>query len=464
MQFLRGTGLAKLGFEAKQSQAMRHISDFFTSTKTRGTTRRFAMLSFSVLLLLQLGCRHAARPITNDAIGLQTDSMFEKLIGIRRDIHAHPELAGHEARTSATIAAHLRRLGLEVRTGHYGHSVVGIVRGAHPGKTIAWRAELDALPGEFTDPALFKSQTPGVHHACGHDIHIAIALGIAEVMAQHRQALHGTVMFVFQPEEETFKGAKALVERGVFAAVKPDEIYGLRVTVMPVGQIVVRANELFAYQRGVSIRLKNTLSTAQIAQLTTAIQSALARTRVGANPAKPWEIQNTVDPNIGLTNNNSDFQDYLIMDPSFSTRTENGELVLTTTLYETNAGNLTGILTRIEQVIAASGHTSQLLAVSYVQENPTVLNDPILTAHAVDALNAAGADVRLAYGQVPFFNDDFAYFQQTIPGVYFFLGGSNAAKGLIAMNHAPDFQVDEESIRVGVRSFSSLISARLGGR
>jgi len=152
------------------------------------------------------------------------------------------------------------------------------------------------------------------------------------------------------------------------------------------------------------------------------------------------------------------------MDATFDSRIKNEELVLEFYLYETNASKLEGIISRIERVIDASGHKRQLLSVSYVQENPTVLNDAALTRSALRTLQQSNGvgPVRPAYGQAPFFNDDFAYFQQKIPGVYFFLGGSNAEKGLIAMNHAPDFQVDEESIRVGVSSFSSLILARLG--
>jgi metal-dependent amidase/aminoacylase/carboxypeptidase family protein len=427
--------------------------------------KRLSILLSSVFVLVLAGCQYNAnngsRSVAVDAIRMQTDSLFEKLVSIRRDLHQHPELAGNETRTSATIAARLREIGLEVQTGQYGHSVVGILRGGHPGKTIAWRAELDALPGDFADPVLFKSQTPGVHHACGHDVHIAIALGIAEVLAKHRQSLHGTAVFIFQPEEETFKGAKALIERGVFSSMTPDEIYGVHVTALPVGQIVVRANEMFAHQRRVSIRLKNELSKAEIQQLTKHVHSALSRARLGA---KPWEIQNIVDPVIGVTSVNTAFQDYLIMAETFDTRTENGELILEADLYETSASNLGSIISRIERAVEASGHKRQLRAVSYVQENPTVLNNPALTRLAVRTLQRKqGADaVRTAYGQAPFFNDDFAYFQQKIPGVYFFLGGSNAEKGIIAMNHAPNFQVDEESIRFGVRSFSSLIIARLG--
>ncbi len=424
--------------------------------------KRLLIILSSVFGLIIAGCQYNPSQCTApDATHLQTDGLFEKLVAVRRDIHQHPELAGNESRTSATIGAHLREIGLEVQTGQYGHSVIGILRGAHPGKTVAWRAELDALPGEYRDPALFKSQNPGVHHACGHDVHIAIALGIAEVLAKQRKFLHGTVVFVFQSDEETFKGAKGLIDRGVFSSLTPDEIYGVHVTALPVGQIVVKADEMFAYQRRVSIRLKNELSKADIVQLTKNVNSELSRSRPGA---KPWEIQNIADPVIGLTSQNTAFQDYLIMDATFDTRIKNEELVLEFYLYETNESKLEGIISRIERVIDTSGHKSQLVSVSYVQENPTVLNDASLTRSALRTLqrnNGVGA-VRPSFGQAPFFNDDFAYFQQKIPGVYFFLGGSNAEKGLIAMNHAPDFQVDEESIRVGVSSFSSLILARLG--
>jgi metal-dependent amidase/aminoacylase/carboxypeptidase family protein len=416
--------------------------------------------------LLLAGCQHqanhASQPtISSETIRLQTDGIYEKLVAIRRDIHTHPELAGNEIRTSTTIAARLREIGLEVQTGLYGQSVVGILRGAQPGKTIAWRAELDALPGFYPDPEEFRSKNHNVHHACGHDIHIAIALGIAEVLAKNRASLHGTAVFIFQPEEETFKGAKALVERGVFSSLKPDEIYALHITAFPVGQILVRSNEVFAHQRLVRIAFKEDLSATEIEGLTKSVQAALMRMRPGA---KPWDIQRLGDPEVGVANPNTAFQDYLIMDPTFDARRENGELFLEAYVYETNVSNLSGIVPRIERAIEASGHKSKLRSVSYVQANRTVMNDEKLTQETMRTLQqAVGTEaIKPIYGQIPFFNDDFAYFQQRIPGVYFVLGGSNFEKGMIAMNHAPNFRADEESIRFGVRSFSSLMLARLG--
>jgi hypothetical protein len=234
----------------------------------------------------------------------------------------------------------------------------------------------------------------------------------------------------------------------------------LQVTALLVGQIVVRANEMFAYQRRVSIRLRGELSTAETQQLTKRVQIVLSRARPGA---KSWEIQNIIDPVTGMTSASTAFQDYLIMAETFDTRTENGELILESDLYETSALNLGSIISRIERAVEASGHKSQLLSVRYVQENPAVRNDPALTRLSMRTLQRTqGTDgVKLSYGQAAFFNDDFAYFQQKIPGV-FFSRWFNAEKGITAMNHAPNFQVDEEGIRVGVKSFSSLMLARLG--
>lgn len=438
------------------------MQDTAAPTQTVRPMSRLAA-SLSVAIAIALLCAGAqaspGQAITADAIGRQTDRAFERWVAIRRDLHAHPELAGKEARTSATVAARLRKLGLEVRTGLYGHSVVGILRGGHAGKTVAWRADLDALAGEFRDMSPFSSRAPGVHHACGHDVHIAIALGIAEVLAQHRKQLHGNVVFIFQPEEESFRGAKAMLDRGLFKSVAVDEIYGLHVTALPVGQIAVRPGEMFAHQRRIRIALREGLAPADIAQLAQRVQAALTRTRP---LAKPWEIQRVGEPGVGVMSADTAFQDYLIMDTPAARHT--GQAVfLEADLYETNAANLDRILARVTEVVQASGHGAQLVDVTYTRQNPTVLNDEALTRSAMQTIRQAfGADaVQVLHGQAPFFNDDFAYFQQRVPGVYFFLGGSNAAKGINAMNHAPDFAVDEDSIRTGVKTFATLIATRL---
>lgn len=413
-----------------------------------------------ILTWFVISSSFAQEPLSHESIRLQTDRIFNNLVKIRRDLHENPELAGNEIRTQKVIAQYLLDLGLEVDTNIYGHGVVGILKGGRKGKKIAWRSDMDALPNDFADQVAFKSKNKGVQHGCGHDIHMAIGLGIAEVLAKNKASLSGTAYFIFQPEEETFIGAKAMINDGLLSKIKPDEIYGLHVSALPVGQIMVKPNEMFAYQKRVKIQLKNELTKEEAKALTKKIHSSLYRVSTGS---KPWEIQLMVDPKMGLINPNTIFKDYLFMDENFSTHTKNNTLFLQAYLYETDSSKLKDLIPKIKQVIEGNGYKDQLLSVSFVQENPTVINDEKLTNTASKTLrNIYGKEVVVTdHGQVPYFNDDFAYFQQKIPGVYFFLGGSNPERGIIAMNHAPNFQVDEESIRTGVKCFSSLIVERL---
>lgn len=394
-----------------------------------------------------------------ESIKLETDKIFDKLVQIRRDFHENPELAGKEKRTQEVVKQHLLDLGLQVETDIYGYGVIGVLKGYKKGKNIAWRTDMDALPNDFPDKSDFKSKVKGVQHGCGHDVHMAVALGIAEVLAKHKKSLQGTVYFIFQPEEETFKGAKAIVENKKFVQFKLDEIYALHVTALPAGQIMVKPNEMYAYQKEIGIQFKNALSNEEVKDLSAKIRKSLVRT---INSSKPWEIQSILDPKIGLTNPNTIFKDYLIADENFRSYSKNDTFRLNAEIYETDASRVKNIIPAVEQVIKDNNFGSQLLSVSFIKENPTVLNHPDLTRNSVNTLeNIYGKGFITAdYGQIPYFNDDFAYFQQKIPGVYFLLGGSNFEKGIIAMNHTPNFEVDEECIRAGVRTFSSLLFQR----
>ncbi|SHG26927.1 M20 metallopeptidase family protein [Flavobacterium johnsoniae] len=394
-----------------------------------------------------------------ESIKLETDKIFDKLVQIRRDFHENPELAGKEKKTQEVVKKYLLDLGLQVETDIYGYGLVGILKSDKKGKNIAWRTDMDALPNDFPDKSDFKSKVKGVQHGCGHDVHLAVALGIAEVLAKHKKSLQGTIYFIFQPEEETFKGAKAIVENKKFAQFKLDEIYALHVTALPAGQIMVKPNEMYAYQKEIGIQFKNALSNEEVKDLSAKIRKSLVRT---INSSKPWEIQSILDPKIGLTNPNTIFKDYLIADENFRSYSKNDTFRLNAEIYETDASRVKNIIPAVEQVIKDNNLSSQLLSVSFIKENPTVLNHPDLTSNSVNTLeNIYGKGfVTADYGQIPYFNDDFAYFQQKVPGVYFLLGGSNFEKGIIAMNHTPNFEVDEECIRAGVKVFSSLLFER----
>ena len=399
--------------------------------------------------------------LTHKLVSIETDKTYDKLVKIRRDFHANPELAGEEKRTQRIIKQYLTDLGIEVDTNIYGHSIVGILKGGQKGgRNIAWRADMDALPNDFPDSTEFRSKTKGVQHGCGHDIHLAIALGIAEVLAKHKESLKGTVYFIFQSEEETFAGAKGMIDKGLFSKINPSEIYGLHITALPAGEIMVKPNEMFAYQKRIRIKLKNEVSQDEATALATKIHSSLSRKE---GNGKPWELHHISSPSTGLMNPNTIFKDYLIMDEHFQIYSENEELFLEAYLYETNQSKLGKIIPQIEQLIRAEKYADKFLSVTFIQENPTVVNDRRLTEEAIKVIKNVYGNHSIVrnHGKVPYFNDDFAFFQQNIPGVYFFLGGSDFEKGIVAMNHAPNFAVDEESIKIGVRSFSSLILERL---
>src|SRR5262247_69451 len=162
----------------------------------------------------------------------EIDRRQEDLIALRRDFHRHPELSFEERRTAEIIAERLSAAKLEVRAGIAGTGVVGVLRGERPGRTIAWRADIDALPLTERLEAPFTSGTKGVMHACGHDGHTAIAITMAETMAARRGEVAGTAVFIFQPAEEIISGAEPMIAAGVLDDPRVDEVYGLHLTTL----------------------------------------------------------------------------------------------------------------------------------------------------------------------------------------------------------------------------------------
>ncbi len=424
-------------------------------------TRPFRIIFCSAAMLFQLSAmaqNNKIVPPVHQSIQASANQMADQLVQIRRTLHQHPELAGKEQQTQAFLQKHLVNLGLEVITQTNGYGIIGVLKTGKKGKKIAWRADMDALPNDFPDPVDFKSTQAGVQHGCGHDIHMTIALGMAQVLAKNNEQLSGSFYFIFQTEEETFVGAKKLLDNQI-AQLHLDEIYGLHVTAMTAGQIMVKPNEIFAYQKRVQLRFNKTLDKEAIQEISQLLDAGLSRSMTNS---KPWEMQQILDPKIGLSNDKTIFQDYCFLNQPYSAYTEKEEQILATDLYETNAQKIPLIIPQIKKILAASKYGSNLSAVSFIQENITVNNDPKLTGLAIQTLDQIyGKDfVVKAYGQVPFFNDDFAFYQQKIPGVYFLFGGSNFEKGWIAMNHAPNFMVDESCLLSGVKYFSSLLVER----
>ncbi|WP_100614747.1 M20 metallopeptidase family protein [Confluentibacter citreus] len=396
----------------------------------------------------------------HDLIQQHTNTIYDNLIKMRRDFHRFPELSGEEKRTSEKIAEYLRSLGLEVRANIGGHGVVGILNGGKPGKRIAWRSDIDALETDFPDSVDFKSQTPGVRHICGHDIHTTIGLGIANVLSHHKDKLEGVVYFIFQPAEESFEGAKSMIDDGLFDIISPDEIYGLHIAPMPSGSVVVNPELVYAYKSIIEISLKNTSDLDSIVHYTKNLVSGFQNVQPDS---KFWDSRNLVDTHVGIYNPNTIYKDYLTVNNNFNVEQSENQVKLSTVIMSSDKKHLDSIPQLIKEAISNSRYSDKLISVNYSKEFPSVINDPNLTNETIQIITKLYGEQSIIpiHGVIPNSNDDFAYFQHQVPGVYYFLGGSNYEANMISMPHTPDFVVDETCIKTGVTYFSSMIVERL---
>lgn len=391
----------------------------------------------------------------------QTNQVFDSLINLRRDFHRHPELAEQEKRTSKKIAAYLKALDLEVHTNIGGYGVVGILKTNKKGKHIAWRADIDALASNHPDKVNFSSDKAGVRHICGHDVHTTIALGMANVLSSIKEDLTGTVYFIFQPAEENLKGAKAMIADGLFDLINPDEIYALHIAPMPEGVISTKANNLYADYKSIQIAFTETREKEQLIEYTKELLLNLQNVKPDS---KFWDNRNLIDPNIGLGNPNTIFKDYITVNPNIQIEENDDKIFIKAYLSAEKHTEIDSILSRIELNIKESDFAKEFKGITIGNEAAIVLNDENLTHSSMSTLNTifGNKQAQPLYGAIPDGrSDDFSFFQNKIPGVYFLLGASNFEKGIISMPHSPNFAVDENSIKAGVKSFSSLILERL---
>lgn len=394
-------------------------------------------------------------------IGQRTTDIFDSLVKIRRDLHAYPELSEQENRTSARVANYLRSLGLEVKTNIGGYGVVGILKGDKEGKRIAWRADMDAIASDGQDQVAFKSTSKGVAHHCGHDVHTTIGLGIANVLASQKGNLHGTVYFIFQPAEENYKGAKAMLDDGLLDVINPQEVYALHVAPMVSGLIATKPGWLYASYKTLKITYKNSKENEAIVSFTKNLISQIQNVERGG---KFDDARNLIDPQIGLGNPNTIFKDYVVVRPDFQVAETKKEISISTLISASDVGQMESVIPLLRRKIGESEYSKKMLDVAFSFERAVVQNDSHLATEALRSVAGIyGNDRAIAlYGTIPDNrNDDFAYFQARIPGVYFLLGGSDFANGVVSMPHSAGFAVDEKCIGAGVRIFSSMLAERL---
>lgn len=397
-------------------------------------------------------------------IDLRAAQVESKVIAWRQDIHQHPELGNREFRTAELVAAHLKSLGLEVQTGVAHTGVVGLLRGGQPGPVVALRADMDALPvTEAVDlpfaskvKSTFEGKEVGVMHACGHDAHTAILMGVAEVLAGLKAQLPGTVKFIFQPAEEgppqgEEGGAALMVKEGVLENPSPVVIFGLHVqSSIEVGKIGYRPGPAMASIDALRIVVRGRQTHGARPWQGVDPIVAAAQIVLGLQTIESRQVDVTLEPSvltIGAIHGGMRFN--IIPDSV--------EMVGTIrTFDEAMRDDIHQRLTRTTELIAQSSQASAQVRIDKL--GPVTINDEKLTAAVLPSLKKVAGDENVLLRPKTTGAEDFAYYQQKIPGLFFFLGIT--PKGVdvntAPPGHSPLFHIDESGLILGVRALAQL--------
>ena len=425
------------------------------------------VVGFSLVIASILTAPHGLSAAQDDSvrrrderIATAAEAMRPKLVEQRRDFHMHPELSNREERTSRIVAERLRALGLdEVKTGIAKHGVVALLKGAKPGPVVAVRADMDALPIQETIDVPYKSQIPGVKHACGHDVHTTVQLGVAEILSRMRNEITGAIKFIFQPAEEGAPvgeegGASLMVKEGVLENPRPQAIFGLHVRpnvdkpMIEIGQIGYNIGPAMASSDRFTLRITGKMSHGAwphegidaivvAAECINALQTIRSR-RI--DTADPLVIT------IGKITGGNRFNiiaDKVELEGTVRTLNEEVRQKAFKLMRETLAG-----------ITAAYSAKFEL---KFEDSNPVTYNEPKLAEDTLPTLRRVVGATNVIPLKPVMGAEDFAFYQQVIPGFYYNLGVGNKAKGISAMLHTAEFDVDEESLVIGVKVMTSVL-------
>ena len=388
----------------------------------------------------------------------------QQVIEWRRDFHQNPELGNRETRTAGIVAKHLKSLGMQVQTDIAYTGVVGILKGAKPGPTVMLRADMDALPvTEKTDVPFKSTKTTnfrgvdvGVMHACGHDTHVAMLMGAAQVLADMKSELHGNIMFVFQPAEEGAPigeegGAELMLKEGIFTKYKPDVAFGLHITSsLHSGKIGYRSGPAMASSDRFEITVNGRQAHGSAPWTGVDPIAAAAQIVTGVNHIVSRQVNITKEPAIvsfgkiagGVRNN---------IIP------EKVEMVGTIRNFDMN--NRAQIFEKIKTTATHIAKSSGATADVHIHEGyPVTVNNPELTAQMLPTLvKAAGKNNVVEMNKITG-AEDFSFYALEIPSVFVFLGGTPSSQDLktVPSNHSPYFYADESSFKVGTKALSQL--------
>ena len=388
-----------------------------------------------------------------------------QVVAWRRDFHEHPELGNRETRTAAIVAAHLRTLGLdEVRTEVAHTGVVGLLKGALPGPVVALRADMDALPvtEEVDVPfaskvrATWNGEPVGVMHACGHDAHVAILMGVAQVLAGMRSQLRGSVKFIFQPAEELPPegeegGAALMIREGALDNPRPDAILGLHVTSMlPVGVIGWRAGPTMASADNFKITVRGSQTHGAmpwrgVDPIVTAAQVVL-----GLQTVVSRQLDITHEPAVVTIGTIRGGVRENIIPDSVEMR---GTI---RTFDEAMRDDTHERVTTLAEAISRGARAGCEVCIR--KNYPVTVNDPALTEAMLPTLQRVAGRGRLQLMPKVTGSEDFSFFQRVVPGLFFFVGVTSHGVDprTAAPNHSPRFRIDEAGLIVGVRALAQL--------
>jgi len=399
-----------------------------------------------------------------EAVDAHARAATPRVIEWRRDIHEHPELSNRELRTAKLAADHLRSLGLdEVRTEVAHTGVVGVLRGGRPGPVVALRADMDALPVTeevdlpfaSTVRTTYLGREVGVMHACGHDAHTAILMGVAEALAASRERLPGTVLFLFQPAEEGAPpgeegGADLMLKEGAFDAPEPDAVFGLHVTPRhPVGEIAVRPGGAMASSDTLEIVVRGSQTHAAYPWLGIDPIAVASRIVLALHAIPARQVDTRIPSVVSIGAIHGGVRHNIIPD----------EVELLGTIRALDPEMRAALHDRVRhtaRTIAESAGAEARVAID--RGYPITWNDPELVETVRPTLERVAGPGGVVPGLPATGAEDFSYFQQRVPGVYFWLGirPPDVSAEEAAPNHSPRFFVDESGLGLGVRALAQL--------
>ncbi len=417
---------------------------------------------FSILLCtLILGASTAQiNPKLQTKVDQQAKEMEAKVIEWRRHFHQYPELSNREVKTAAFVADHLKKLGIEVQTGVAKTGVIGLLKSGKPGPVIALRADMDALPVTernslpfaSKEKAIFNDQETGVMHACGHDTHVAILMAVAEILSKNKSELKGTVKFIFQPAEEgppagEEGGAGLMVKEGALENPKVDVIFGMHIqSISPLGKITYRPAGMMAASDWFTIKVKGKQShgaapwmgvdpIAISAQIINGLQTIVSRQTELTREAAVISVGRI---NAGIRENI--IPEEAVMAGTIRTLDEDMRIKIHEKIKLTAT-----------KIAESGGATAE---VTIENKTPITYNDPPLTEKMVHSLEKAAGKENVIRINAVTGAEDFAFFQQKVPGLFFFVGAMMPDQDprTVPAHHTPDFMIDERGMLVGLKA------------